>query len=161
MGSADLIAECRRNPLARAARADKLTLTALEATLQLYRDPEMALREVPVLRMLTLSADALAARAETMAEAIRSRLPTAPPPRLVPGESIAGGGSFPGARLPTTLVLLDPGPRGADALALALRLGSPAVIARVLEGVVALDPRTLPGERDRELAEAVMAAYQE
>jgi L-seryl-tRNA(Ser) seleniumtransferase len=161
VGAGALIAACRGNPLARAARADKLTLAGLEATLELYRDPGVAIREVPVLRMLTLAPEFLAERAEAIAAAIRTRVPASPLPRLTFGESLPGGGSFPGATLPTTLVLLDPGPRGADSLALALRLGTPPVVARVQDGAVALDPRTLPLDRDRELAEAVAAAYQE
>jgi L-seryl-tRNA(Ser) seleniumtransferase len=55
-----------------------------------------------------------------------------------------GGGAFPGAELPTTLVALDPGALGPDGLALRLRLGEPAVVARVGGGRVLLDPRTLP-----------------
>jgi len=160
-GGVDWVAACRVNPLARAARADKLTLAALEATLGLYRDPDVALREVPVLRMLTRSATFLAARAEAIQKALRPRCPEACPPRLVPGQSVPGGGSFPGATLPTTLVLLDPGPRGADSLALALRLGSPPVVARVVDGAVVLDPRTLPPDQDHDLADAVAMAYAE
>jgi L-seryl-tRNA(Ser) seleniumtransferase len=161
VGRAELVAGCRGNPLARAARADKLTLAALEATLRLYRDGEVALREIPVLRMLTLTADELARRAESMAESIRPRCPSDRQPRLAKGDSVSGGGSFPGAKLPTTLVLLDPGPRGADALALALRLGEPPVVARVVDGAVALDPRTLPEDRYPELASAIAMAYVE
>ncbi len=55
VGRADLLSRCRANPLARAARADKMTFAALESTLELYREPAVALREIPVLRMLTLS----------------------------------------------------------------------------------------------------------
>jgi L-seryl-tRNA(Ser) seleniumtransferase len=161
VGRAELVTACRRNPLARAARADKLSLAALEATLELYRDTETALREVPVLRMLTLTPEELARRASTLAEAIRPRCPAARQPRLAAGESLAGGGSFPGATLPTTLVLLEPDARGPDALALALRLGEPPVVARVVDGAVALDPRTLPVNRDHELVEAVATAYLE
>jgi L-seryl-tRNA(Ser) seleniumtransferase len=161
VGRGALLTRCRTNPLARAARADKLTFAALEATLELYRDPDVALREVPVLRMLTLSTVLLARAAERLVEAIAAACPADQRPRLVPGHSVAGGGSFPGAILPTTLVLLDPGPRGADALALALRLGHPAVIARVAEGAVVLDPRTLPEDCFLQLAGAVASAYQE
>ena len=161
VGRGALLTRCRTNPLARAARADKLTFAALEATLELYRDPDVALREVPVLRMLTLSTVLLARAAERLVEAIAAACPADQRPRLVPGHSVAGGGSFPGANLPTTLVLLDPGPRGADALALALRLGHPAVIARVAEGAVVLDPRTRPEDCFLQLAGAVASAYQE
>ncbi|HMU60735.1 MAG TPA: hypothetical protein PKA66_03060, partial [Gemmatimonadales bacterium] len=75
--------------------------------------------------------------------------------------SVTGGGSFPSATLPTTLVVLDPGPRGADALALALRLGDPPVIARVENGAVVLDPRTLPADSFDQVAAAVAAASAE
>ncbi|HSC58471.1 MAG TPA: hypothetical protein VLC11_02840, partial [Gemmatimonadales bacterium] len=65
-------------------------------------------------------------------------------PRTIPGSSSVGGGSFPDAELPTTLVSLDPGALGADGLAIRLRLGRPPVVARVKDGQVLLDPRTLP-----------------
>ncbi len=161
VGKAALLARCRANPFARAARADKMTFAALEATLELYRDPELALREIPVLTMLTLTGDELARRAQALASSIHTHFPASPLPRLVTGSSATGGGSFPTAELPTTLVVLDPGPRGADALALALRLGDPAVVARVENGAVVLDPRTLPEGCFPELAAAIARAVQE
>ena len=139
VGSARMVAECRRNPLARALRADKMTLAALEATLALYADSDEALEQVPVLRMLTTSAAQLRERAERVAAALPRSLSAG----LIPGTSAVGGGAFPDAALPTTLVSIDPGPLGADGLALRLRLGDPSVIARVAEGRVLLDPRTL------------------
>ena len=140
VGGRELVARCRGNPLARALRADKLTLAALEATLALYRDPVVAIAEIPVLAMLTAAADELAARAERLAAACPAELS----PTLWSGESAIGGGSFPGAVLPTTLVALDAGPLGPDGLALRLRLGSPPIVARVGDDRVLLDPRTLP-----------------
>jgi len=161
VGRSELLSRCRANPLARAARADKLTFAALEATLDLYRDPKIALRDVPVLRMLALPPDELQGRARRLADAITAACPAAPAPRLADGTSVTGGGSFPSATLATTLVVLDPGPRGADALALALRLGDPPVVARVENGTVVLDPRTLPEESFHEVAAAVAAASAE
>ncbi len=76
------------------------------------------------------------------------------------GESAVGGGSFPGAVLPTTLVSLDPGPLGADGLALRLRLGDPSVVARVAGGRVLLDPRTLPEDAGPEIRRALSQALQ-
>ena len=139
-GRRELVARCRANPLARALRADKMTLAALEATLALYRDPAVAVAEIPVLAMLTATADDLAARAERL----RAECPSELEPELRDGESAVGGGSFPGAVMRTTLVSLEPGALGADGLALRLRLGEPAVVTRVSEGRVLLDPRTLP-----------------
>jgi len=139
VGGRDLIAICRGNPLARALRADKMTLAALEATLALYDDEETAHREVPVLRMLTETAASIESRAGRLAALMPARFQ----PALLPGESAAGGGSFPAAVLPTTLVALDPGVLGAHGLALRLRLGNPAVIARVMDNRVVMDVRTI------------------
>jgi L-seryl-tRNA(Ser) seleniumtransferase len=156
VGRRALVARCRENPFARAMRADKLTLAAMEATLGLYDEAENAVREIPVLRMLTLDAGELADRA--------ARLAAECPPELHPvlqaGESAVGGGSFPGAALPTTLVSLDPGPLGADGLALRLRLGDPGVVSRVAAGRVLLDPRTLPEDAGPEIGRALAHALQ-
>lgn len=140
VGRSGLIAPCGQNPLARALRADKLTLAALDATLALYDSTEGAVASIPVLRMLTLNAAELEARAARLAAAC----PPVLRPALEPGESAVGGGSFPGAVLPTTLVSLDAGVLGPDGLALRLRLGEPPIVARVGGGRVLLDPRTLP-----------------
>jgi L-seryl-tRNA(Ser) seleniumtransferase len=151
VGTAPAIARCRSNPLARALRADKLTLAGLEATLALYREPARAIQTIPVLRMLTLSGAELANRARGLAAV----LPLECRAETAPGESAVGGGAFPGAALPTTLVLLDPGPEGANRLALRLRLGEPPVVARVQADRVALDPRTLPPDSYKAIATAV------
>ncbi|HEV8599336.1 MAG TPA: L-seryl-tRNA(Sec) selenium transferase [Gemmatimonadales bacterium] len=162
VGRRSLVALARQNPLARALRADKLTLAALEATLALYHDPETALREIPVLRMLTLPPEALRERAEQLRTAITSSRTAAPPHcRTAAGSSAVGGGSFPGAELPTTLVVIAPGPRGAASLALRLRLGSPPVIARVQNEELVLDPRTLPLEALEQVGAAVVQALEE
>ncbi len=156
-GSAPAVSACRRSPLARAVRADKLTLAALEATLALYAEPAAAVRDVPVLAMLTADPGELRARAERLAAAC----PVALRPELRPGESAVGGGAFPAARLPTTLVALDPGLIGPDSFALRLRVGEPSVVARVGDGRVLLDPRTLPEESTPAVAGALAAAIME
>jgi len=161
VGRAVRIAEAKRNPLARALRADKMTLAALEATLALYQDPDAARREVPVLRMLTLSAEELRSRAQVILSSLAASTAPTPPGALIAGHSTPGGGSFPGAELPTTLVAVDPGPLGAAGLALRLRLGSPPVIARVQEERVVLDPRTLPVGALEEVGRAVARALAE
>jgi len=151
------VTRCRENPIARAVRADKMTLAALEATLGLYRDPAVAVREVPVLRMLTLEPAAIGALARRLAAVCPPELA----PELIPGESAVGGGAFPGAILPTTLVALDAGELGPDGLTLRLRLGEPAVIARVAGGRVVLDPRTLPEHALDAVGAALAAALRE
>lgn len=154
VGRAELVARCQTNPLARAMRADKLTLAALAATLSLHLDPESAARTVPVLAMLTLDEVELRERAYRLA----AMCPPAVSAATVAGESAVGGGSFPGAVLATTLVALDPGALGADGLALRLRLGEPPVVVRVGDGRVLLDPRTLPEEAFAAMARAIEQA---
>jgi L-seryl-tRNA(Ser) seleniumtransferase len=154
IGREELIARCRVNPLARTLRADKLTLAALAATLALYQDEEQAIRSIPVLAMLTLSPDELKQRASRLA----ALCPPETQPQVVPGQSAVGGGSFPEAALPTTLVALHAGSLGPDGLALRLRLGTPAVVARVGDNRVLLDPRTLPPDSLSTVAQAVEMA---
>ncbi len=153
-GAAALVAACGANPLARAFRADKLTLAALGATLALYRDPGAAVARIPVLAMLTTPPEDLARRAERIA----SRAPASFHPRVVPGASVVGGGAFPDAALPTSLLSLDPGAEGAEALAARLRAGTPPLVARVAEGRVLLDPRTLPEAAEPVVVAALAAA---
>jgi L-seryl-tRNA(Ser) seleniumtransferase len=154
VGQKALVAGCRENPIARAVRADKLTLAALAATLALYQDDDAAVRSIPVLAMLTLDAGDLLRRAERLA----ALCPSAAGVSIIPGESAVGGGSFPGAVLPTTLVAINAGSLGPDGLALRLRLGEPSVVARVAGDRVLLDPRTLPGDSFPVVAKAIEQA---
>jgi L-seryl-tRNA(Ser) seleniumtransferase len=154
VGREPLVSRCRRNPLARAVRSDKLTLAALAATLALYQDVEQATRTVPVLAMLTFQPEELARRASILA----ALCPVEVRPSTLPGESAVGGGAFAGASLPTTLVAIDAGSLGPDGLALRLRLGRPPVVARVAENRVLLDPRTLPEDSLPTVAQAIRTA---
>jgi L-seryl-tRNA(Ser) seleniumtransferase len=126
----------------------------MAATLALYQDPAEAVRAIPVLAMLTVSPEELAQRATRLV----TLCPPAVHPRTMPGESAVGGGAFPGAVLPTTLVALDAGPLGPDGLALRLRLGTPPVVARVADNRVLLDPRTLPEDSLHLVARAIESA---
>jgi L-seryl-tRNA(Ser) seleniumtransferase len=154
LGRRDLIQQLRRNPLCRALRVDKLTLAALEATLALYRDPAKARREIPTLRMLALGPDELAARARAFADRLRAGGVRA---GTQAGESAVGGGAYPDAVLPTTLVTLDVD-APPDGLARRLREGEPPVVARIQDGHVVLDLRTVAPEEEDELAQAVTRA---
>jgi L-seryl-tRNA(Ser) seleniumtransferase len=107
--------------------------------------------------MLTLDPASLAERAGALAVACPAELR----PTTTPGESAVGGGAFPGVTLPTTLVVLDPGLLGPDGLTLRLRLGDPAVVARVAGGRVVLDPRTLEPGSEPAVADALAAALRE
>jgi L-seryl-tRNA(Ser) seleniumtransferase len=140
VGRAGAVARCRSNPLARALRADKFTLAALEATLALYRDARTAIARIPVLRMLALDSETLRERAERLAALIPASLH----PDILPGESMVGGGAFPDAPLPTWLVALAPEDLGVEEFAARLRAGDPPLVTRVAQDRVVLDPRTLP-----------------
>jgi len=150
VGEREAIAACRRHPLARAVRIDKLSLAALEATLALYRDPAHARRALPVLAMLDADPDALDARARRLAEATGGT--------VVRASAKVGGGALPLLELPGPAVALDPGPAGPDALAAALRAGDPPVVGRIQDGGLLLDPRTLTDEEADLAARAVRAA---
>jgi L-seryl-tRNA(Ser) seleniumtransferase len=154
VGRADFIAKCRSNPLARALRADKLTLAALAATLALYQDEDTAIHSIPVLAMLTLDRDELSRRASRLA----ALCPATLHPKTVAGESAVGGGSFPAAVLPTTLVALNAGVLGPDGLALRLRVGRPPLIVRVAADRILLDPRTLPETAFPDVARSIEQA---
>jgi len=153
-GAAPFVARCRANPLARAVRADKLTLGALAATLALYRDPAAARRDVPVLRMLTAPLPVLASRAGALA----ARLPAAARARVTSTRAAVGGGAFPGVELPSAGVELVPAGVAAAALARRLREGEPPVVAVVSAGRVVLDVRTLLGGDEDAVVAAVAAA---
>lgn len=151
LGAEEWIAPMRRNPLCRALRVDKVTLAALEATLALYRDPDRARREIPTLRMLAAPASEL----ERRAVALRDRLIAAGIQAEVrKGESAVGGGALPGATLPTTLVAVELG-RSAHEAERALRLGEPPVVARIVDGSLVLDPRTVFPDEEAALVSAL------
>ncbi|HEX8648122.1 MAG TPA: L-seryl-tRNA(Sec) selenium transferase [Thermoleophilaceae bacterium] len=143
VGRADAIERCRTHPLARALRIDKLSLAALTATLRLYLDPAAAVREVPVLRMLTAPGPELEARAERMREAIAAAGVDA---RVIRASGKVGGGALPLLELEGPVCAVDPAPLPLDELAARLRAGDPPVIARAREGWLLLDPRTLDDE---------------
>jgi L-seryl-tRNA(Ser) seleniumtransferase len=150
VGRAELVGRLARNPLARAVRADKLTLAALEATLAAHlagrRD------ELPVWRALLLTPADLEPRAAAVAAAV------GPAASLRAGTSVAGGGSLPGEGLESVLVEVDPGPDGESTVLARLRAGDPPVVARAERGRVVLDLRTVPPEQDGLVARALLAA---
>jgi L-seryl-tRNA(Ser) seleniumtransferase len=151
VGRAEAIAAARRHPLARALRIDKLSLAALEATLLLYRDPHRARNEIPVLRMLDSDEQTLTARARHLAEAIGTET------QIVTANAKVGGGALPLLELEGPAVALTGG-GGPEAIMRALRDGDPPVIARIHDGQVLLDPRTLADSQIEVAAAAARGA---
>jgi len=155
VGTKDAIERCRRHPLARALRVDKLSLAALEATLRIYRDPAAALRELPVLRMLTAGEEELGARAELMRAALAGAGLDA---EVIRAEAKVGGGALPLLELAGPVCAVDPAPLSLDELARRLRGGDPPVVGRARQGWLLLDPRTLADAEAEAAASGVIAA---
>jgi L-seryl-tRNA(Ser) seleniumtransferase len=146
-GKAELIARMRSNSLFRALRVDKLIYAALEATLLAYVQHDHD--AIPTLRMMRLTKEAIGERAEALAARIAT-------PKLrieiVDGESLLGGGAAPSSILPTRLLALACEGLSADELAARLRNSDPPIIARVDEGRVLLDLRTVFPEQEAAVA---------
>jgi L-seryl-tRNA(Ser) seleniumtransferase len=144
VGRAELVERLPRHPLQRAVRADKLTLAALEGTLALYAEPELAAREVPVLRMLGEDVRLVRGRAERLAAAVGGEVE----------ETVArvGGGALPLAEVPSYACAVE------EALAEPLRVADPPVVGIVRDGRLLLDCRTLTDAEVDEVAAAVALA---
>ena len=148
-GCEDLVKKMRTNSLFRALRVDKLTYAALEATLLAYVKRDY--NAIPVLRMMQLSKIEIAQRAEVLASKLRANRSLQF--ELLDGESLLGGGSAPSAVLPTKLIAITCKSLSADDLASRLRYSNPPVIARVEEGRVLLDLRTVFPEQEEFLTQ--------
>jgi L-seryl-tRNA(Ser) seleniumtransferase len=151
-GRSDLIARMRANSLFRALRVDKLIYAALEATLLAYVKHDHS--AIPALRMMHLSKDEIGRRTEAVAaKAGSSELKI----EVIDGESVIGGGAAPSAVLPTRLLAVTREGLSADEMSARLRASDPPIIARVEEGRVLLDLRTVFPEQDVSVIAALRA----
>jgi L-seryl-tRNA(Ser) seleniumtransferase len=138
VGKEQLVARLRANPLLRALRVDKLTIAALDATLRAYRNRAERDR-IPIFRMLALTMDALRARSTPYLAAISGS-------RVVDSQAYVGGGALPQAQIASIAVAVPvPDP---DRIADRLRRRSPAVVARIDNGRLLFDLRTIAPEED-------------
>ena len=145
VGTRAHVARLRANPLVRALRVDKVTLALLAATLRCYVDASSR-EQIPFFRMLAATCDDLRARASRIAA-------VAPGATVVELDGRVGGGSLPQARIPSVgLALTSAQP---DVLAAHLRRGTPAIVARIEQGRVLLDLRTVAPEQDDAIATAL------
>ena len=160
-GRRELIAKIKKNPLKRALRLDKMTIAALEAILQLYRDPDRLAVRLPTLRLLTRAAGDIKAVAERVLQPLQDKLAGHYSVALCPCTSQIGSGSLPVERLPSHGIAIRPAKKGRgegtalEKLAAALRALPVPVIARIEEGALVLDLRCLEDEAGfiRQLAE--------
>jgi L-seryl-tRNA(Ser) seleniumtransferase len=152
LGASDAIAKLRKNPFARAMRVDKLTLSALEATLRLYLEPSTVLRQIPVLAMLTTKPEDLRRRAISLGNALSAQgIKTT----VEASTASVGGGAFPTAQIPSFALHIDGDPQGSEQR---LRTGALPVIGRVGDDKLLLDLRSVMSAEDELLAEAVVRA---
>ncbi|HEY3864650.1 MAG TPA: hypothetical protein VGL54_01015 [Solirubrobacteraceae bacterium] len=134
-GTKPAIDACRKHPLTRALRIGRLPLAALEVTLRLYRDPQRALNEIPILAMLAIDPIRLQHRAKTLAQKTGGE--------LIEATARVGGGALPLLDLTGPAVAL-PYHGNPTRLATCLREANPPLLTRIHEGQVLVDPRTLP-----------------
>jgi len=154
VGEGPRVEACRRNPMARALRVDKLVYAALEATLSAYVRGR-ALEEIPVLRMLALPAEEIRSRAQALASRLQGVETLSL--EVQPSASFVGGGAAPDSEIPTWVIAIRGRERSAESLLAGLRRNDPPIVARVSEDRVLLDLRTvLPGE-DELLEKALRA----
>jgi len=151
-GDPELVAKIRANPLFRAMRVDKMFYATLEATLLAY------LREdydsIPALRMMRISEEELERRAERMAELLRSSCPTFQL-EVVESQSVLGGGAAPGSTLPTRVLAVRIDSKNADELCARLRQRETPIIARVEDGRVLFDLRTVEPAQEAVIVSAL------
>ena len=148
VGRREIVSRLRKHPLYRALRSDKLRLAALEATLVSHQR-DVANAEVPVIAMLSLTAEELERRARSLVEGLDVE--------LIAGESALGGGAGPTSTFPTTLIAVTHPDKSADDIEHELRHYSPPIIARISEGRVLLDLRTVFEDELPAIRAALMA----
>ncbi len=158
VGTKAIIEKIKRNPLNRALRVDKMTLAALEATLRLYLDEQLARKRIPTVAMITAAPDELKRRASRLASRLRKACGDKAEIRLARGESRVGGGSFPENALPTTLVRAVPTGCTPECLKQRLLETVPPLIGRLEDHAFLLDPRTLADEELPMAANVIAAA---
>ena len=154
VGKKKYIKAMKKHPLARAMRVDKMTFAALEATLMKYRDRKTALRDIPVLRMISASNGDMRKKAEMLADAIKRVNPSISL-EIVPVEDQIGGGSAPMVRLPGWAVSVRDGNKSADRTERKLRKADIPVIGRINEDRLLLCVRTIADDEIETVAEAL------
>ena len=143
----------RRDPFARAMRVDKMTIAALTATLELYRDPATAVTEIPALSMLTASSESIRVRCEAIAADLLSAGINV---RVVDSEASVGAGAFPTTPIPSFAISFEDEAAGIEQI---LRLGELPVIGRIADGRFLLDLRSVLPNEDSSICRAIESAF--
>jgi L-seryl-tRNA(Ser) seleniumtransferase len=145
-GKREFLSRIQKNPLMRTFRVEKLIYGALQSTLDSYRAGR-PFEEIPVLRMIAMPQTEIRQRARRFQRQLKALVSAEVNVALRDGHSVVGGGSCPGARLPSSLLALETPMHTAQAIATRLRTRTPAIILRIEDDVALLDLRTvLPGQ---------------
>lgn len=152
LGSRNAIARMRQDPFARAMRVDKLTIAALTATLELYRDEERAIREIPALAMITASPESVRERCDNVARALSEVGIDA---AVRESDASVGAGAFPALAIRSYAVAIS---GDAESIERRLRAHTTPVISRVEDDTVILDLRSVLPSQDRQLVDCIRAA---
>ena len=155
VGRRAVIDKVRKHPMARALRIDKLTLAALEATLQLYLDPQTALTNIPTLQMLAVPAEELHQRCEKLLPKLQGSLGDAAELNVCQACATVGGGALPLAELPGWVIALVPQDISLNELASRLRSCDTPVVGRIQDDRFLIDPRTLSDDDEESLLQAL------
>lgn len=150
VGKQPLIRQLKKNHLTRALRVDKFTLAALEVTLKHYLREEEAMREIPTLRMISMTADELHQRSAAFAERVAAAIPGAAV-RTVAGTSMVGGGSLPTEQIPTWLTAIRLSSISTSEAGVMLRRQDLPIICRIQEDELIFDLRTVRSDEEAEI----------
>jgi L-seryl-tRNA(Ser) seleniumtransferase len=159
LGRTGLIDRLSAHPLARPLRVDKMTLAALEATVEAYLEGRA--EELPLWQMLLAPAEELRGRAEKLAQRIKGATDEAVKVEAIAVGAVTGGGSLPGTEMSSWALAVTHAERSADAIEHALRRRDPPIIARIEDDRVLLDLRTVPGGADEPLAASLCDALRD
>jgi L-seryl-tRNA(Ser) seleniumtransferase len=158
LGAREHLQAIKKNPMKRALRVDKLTLSALESVLKAYLDPATAAEKIPTLRMIAASKEALASRVRRFGRKLSDLQVEV---TTIPSVSRVGGGSLPLEELPTMLLGLQPQGMSANDLEERLRLQDPPVVARIVDDKLCLDLRTVASRELPDLERGIRNALQD
>ncbi len=160
VGKREFIDRIESSQLMRTYRVGKLTLLALDATLRQYLDPEMAIEEVPALFMLQVPTEVLVERARDLTSMLKAAMPGA---NVYEASDVAyaGGGAMPGKELETIVVQWHPEHAGVNDVVSALRAAETPVVARVRDGAICFDMRTIPESDFDTLVDSIATAAAE
>jgi len=156
-GANRLVGAIRRNPLMRICRVEKLIYGALEATLESYRTGR-AMEEIPVLQMISLPLQEIRLRARRFARRLKAKAPEGVQVKLMDGESVIGGGSFPDLSLGTVLITIDSARSSPNSVETRLRGQHPPAIVRLEENRILIDLRTVFPHQENLLIQGLLAA---